>query len=365
MAPRDTGEVGCGNGLYRLYRGRTPDSVALVAELPFDSAVCYMDSSLSTSLIRYFYQVALDTFASSRSSSVFLSGVGRAGRIDLQWVSTQAWYQKYFDVYRRESGGEEFVRVARVEVPAYTDVDVVPEILYEYYVEAVGTYGSERFPDLLHNRSNEMEAMALMPEPCEPYLFLYQASCNPLKNVLAWNYTAGNLTAEEVEECERAVAYYEVYRKASSEKDFSFLGSTAEKRYEDGEPGALFCQYCVVAVGSGHDAATRRSEVLNVDNWDCFRYDLPNVFTPNGDGVNDVWKAIEPQFVEDFEIRVVNRWGVEVFRSNDPLFEWNGKVGNKGKDVPDGPYFYYAEFSAHIEGLTRRKEQSGSITVLR
>lgn len=365
VAPRDTGAVGFENGLYRLYRGRTPDSVALVAEMPFDSAVCYMDSSLSTSRIRYFYQVSLDTFASSRSSSVFLSGMGRAGRIDLQWVSTQAWYQKYFDVYRREGGAGDFVRVARVEIPAYTDVGVVPEVLYEYYVEAVGSYGSERLPDLLHNRSNVMEASALMPEPCEPYLFLLQSSCDPLENILTWNYTAGSLTAEEVEECERAVAYYEVYRRGSSENGFSFLGSTAEKRYEDSDPGSLFCQYRVVAVGSGQDAATRESGVLNVDNWDCFRYNLPNVFTPNNDGVNDVWRAIDPQFVEDFEIRVVNRWGVEVFRSNDPLFEWNGKLGNKGKDVPDGPYFYYAEFSARIEGRTRRKEQSGSITVLR
>ena len=257
------------------------------------------------------------------------------------------------------------MRVARVEIPAYTDVEVVPEILYEYYVEAVGTYGSERLPDLLHNRSNEMEAMALMPEPCEPYLSLLHSSCDPLKNVLTWTFDAGDLTAEEAEECERAVAYYEVYRRGSSENDFSFLGSTAEKRYEDSDPGALFCQYRVVAVGGGQEAKTRESGILNVDNWDCFRYNLPNVFTPNGDGVNDVWKAIDPQFVEDFEIRVVNRWGVEVFRSNDPLFEWNGKVGNKGRDVPDGPYFYYAEFSAYIEGLTRRKEQSGSVTVLR
>lgn len=365
VAPCDTGEAGFGKGLYHLYRGSVPDSMVLVAELPFDSAVCYMDSSLSTSLIRYFYRVSLDTFMSARSSSVFLSGMGRAGRIDLQWVSTQAWYQKYFDVYRRESGAEDFVRVARVEIPAYTDVEVVPDILYEYYVEAVGTYGSERLPDLLHNRSNEMEAMALMPEPCEPYLSLLHSSCDPLKNVLTWTFDAGDLTAEEAEECERAVAYYEVYRRGSSENDFSFLGSTAEKRYEDSDPGALFCQYRVVAVGGGQEAKTRESGILNVDNWDCFRYNLPNVFTPNGDGVNDVWKAIDPQFVEDFEIRVVNRWGVEVFRSNDPLFEWNGKVGNKGRDVPDGPYFYYAEFSAYIEGLTRRKEQSGSVTVLR
>lgn len=377
VAPRDTGSEGFGNGLYRLYRGTSPDSVALVAEMPFDSAVCYRDSSLSTSRIRYFYQVSLDTFASSRSSSVFLSGTARAGRIDLQWVSTQAWYQKYFDVYRAETGAEDFVRVARVEIPAYTDEDVVPEVPYLYYVEAVGTYGSERIPDMLHNRSNEMEAVALMPEPCKPYLFLLQTVCEPLKNVLVWSFDSlynpfapplqnqGGLSPEQAEECDRGVDHYEIYRRRSSESDFMFLSSTMEKRYEDGDPGALFCQYQVVAVGKGQDAETGESGILNVDAWDCFRYNLPNVFTPNGDGVNDVWRAIDPQFVEDFELRVVNRWGVEVFRSQDPLFEWNGKLGNKGKDCPDGPYFYYAEFSARIEGRIRRKEQSGSVTVLR
>ena len=120
----------------------------------------------------------------------------------------------------------------------------------------------------------------------------------------------------------------------------------------------------MVSVG-GKDIYGEPSDDLCTNNWDCFRFDLPNVFTPNGDGVNDVLRPRESPYITDFSIKIVNRWGVEVFKSSEPGFEWNGQIHNKGAACPDGAYFYMAEFTARTEGRTFRKIQSGSITILR
>jgi gliding motility-associated-like protein len=67
---------------------------------------------------------------------------------------------------------------------------------------------------------------------------------------------------------------------------------------------------------------------------------VANVFTPNGDGVNDLFKLAgtnDPCY-DVMEAIIINRWGVKVFESIDPLFQWDGK--NKGKqDCAEGVYF--------------------------
>lgn len=71
-------------------------------------------------------------------------------------------------------------------------------------------------------------------------------------------------------------------------------------------------------------------------------YSFPNIFTPNGDAQNDMFKLINPQGIADFDIVVLNCWGNVVFEGNKVNFNWNGKVKNSGADCDDGTYFYKA-----------------------
>lgn len=64
---------------------------------------------------------------------------------------------------------------------------------------------------------------------------------------------------------------------------------------------------------------------------------VPNVFTPNGDGTNDEFRVAYKSLAK-FECWVFNRSGRQVFYWNDPQKGWNGKIN--GKDAPAGPYFY-------------------------
>ncbi len=69
-----------------------------------------------------------------------------------------------------------------------------------------------------------------------------------------------------------------------------------------------------------------------------------NVFTPNGDGINDTFKTSQFQFVNNFSIEIFNRWGLQVFSSTDCTKEWDGKIG--GGDAPAGTYFWIAKYSS-------------------
>lgn len=71
---------------------------------------------------------------------------------------------------------------------------------------------------------------------------------------------------------------------------------------------------------------------------ECHDFDVPNVFTPNGDGQNDVF-LIKAFSVESYDIQIFNRWGEQVFQSSSPNVPWDGK-DNNGLMVADGVYYY-------------------------
>lgn len=83
---------------------------------------------------------------------------------------------------------------------------------------------------------------------------------------------------------------------------------------------------------------------------------VPNVFTPNGDGVNDYFLVTNSNIL-DYTITIVNRWGEIVFITTDPNEHWDGKTG--GKNCPDGVYFY--TLKATIAGEQVKKH--GHITL--
>jgi gliding motility-associated-like protein len=66
--------------------------------------------------------------------------------------------------------------------------------------------------------------------------------------------------------------------------------------------------------------------------------EIPNVFTPNCDGINDVWK-LPFSGGSGNVVTILNRWGNVVFESELNGFSWDGKTST-GEQVPDGVYFY-------------------------
>ncbi len=68
------------------------------------------------------------------------------------------------------------------------------------------------------------------------------------------------------------------------------------------------------------------------------KLELPNAFTPNGDGVNDVFRVKEGyESIISFEAAVFNRWGRKLYEWKELDGGWDGKNG--GTEVPDGAYY--------------------------
>ena len=73
-------------------------------------------------------------------------------------------------------------------------------------------------------------------------------------------------------------------------------------------------------------------------NMDCAML-VPNVFTPNGDNTNDVFRVITKCDPLKFDMSIYNRWGEKVFYSNSISNYWDGKY--LGEDCPIGTYICY------------------------
>jgi gliding motility-associated-like protein len=67
---------------------------------------------------------------------------------------------------------------------------------------------------------------------------------------------------------------------------------------------------------------------------------LDNVFTPNGDGINDLY-CLRIQNVESATIEIYNRWGLLIQSTISPELCWDGKIS--GTDAQEGVYFYHVE----------------------
>lgn len=66
--------------------------------------------------------------------------------------------------------------------------------------------------------------------------------------------------------------------------------------------------------------------------------EMPNAFTPNGDGINDVYRAKEGyESIVEFHAAVFNRWGRKLYEWDDPSGGWDGTAG--GSKAPDGAYY--------------------------
>src|SRR5690606_3208950 len=64
---------------------------------------------------------------------------------------------------------------------------------------------------------------------------------------------------------------------------------------------------------------------------------IPNAFTPNGDGVNDIFKAYGNS-IQSVELSIFNQWGEQIYHSSNGTLGWDGK--HKGKLQPSGVYVY-------------------------
>ena len=88
---------------------------------------------------------------------------------------------------------------------------------------------------------------------------------------------------------------------------------------------------------------------------------MPNAFTPNGDGVNDLLIPIESQNITSMRTKIFNRWGQKIHESGNRYIEWDGTFDN-GEPVPTGTY-YWSLIATGFQGGTI--EMKGTVSIIR
>ncbi|MCS7073775.1 MAG: gliding motility-associated C-terminal domain-containing protein, partial [Bacteroidia bacterium] len=104
------------------------------------------------------------------------------------------------------------------------------------------------------------------------------------------------------------------------------------------------------------DTTQKDRYIWVLDNQTIF---IPTAFTPNGDGLNDVFEIVSLG-IKDFHMTIWNRWGTKIWETHSLTPYWNGKVD--GEDVAEDAYVYRIEATT-VKNI--KVERTGTITVIR
>lgn len=371
-------------------------SAFLPAQLsPAKSDTSFTDIGLNTTNKIYAYKVKF--YYSENGQKVLMDATNQAGnvylygqsttttKIDLAWVADVPWSNDYqiHRLYREtptKSG--KWNQIADISVAGqstfvYSDlgkdqidqdgkVDVVfqKDSTYCYIVETVGEY-KQGLPNVkLVNASQKVCFVAGTTnntngngsggsgstdpsgnnlKPCAPVLKVENLDCAIMNNSTSCNFdfysNALTWTPTTGTTCDPNILKYNIYYANTASDTFkNILSTDLTSKIHLKTDGIRGCYYVTAVNSQGVESA--KSNVVCVDN--CANFELPNLFTPNGDLKNDVWLPMRcPRFVNQITCKIVDRYGQVVYDYDGPLsgFGWDGK-NKAGKFAASSTYFY-------------------------
>ena len=132
---------------------------------------------------------------------------------------------------------------------------------------------------------------------------------------------------------------------------YNLNNSRSEVSYMQNIPAG---EYAVSVVDGNQCKSAEITVILTDVDIDCLR--IPNVFTPNGDGVNDTWEIVNIEMFPAAEVRIFNRWGQQLFSSKGYAEPWDGSY--RGHFVPAGTYMYV------IDLFNDEEPYKGAVTIV-
>lgn len=293
---------------------------------------------------------------SAHAQPVQLFGTGGDATASLSWTESVPWIIDSTQVFKEVNN--HFVRVASTTTMSYVDHGVENEQPYRYYVRTYGHYAVEGVQRPLVNYSAIVEVTPTDNEPPEPLTLTVEPDCDEVENVLSWR---GKVPED--------FAGFKIYYTPSAIDDFTLvetLTNPSDTTYRhEGLTSTMGCYYMVVFDDKGNHSLP--SDTVCIDLDACPIYELPNAFTPNGDGINDVFVPIHVSkaAVDHVKMHIFNRWGRTVFDTTDPYINWDGKASGTKLECPSGTYFYVCEVTIKTpEGPVTQRLQ-GVIMIVR
>jgi gliding motility-associated-like protein len=150
-------------------------------------------------------------------------------------------------------------------------------------------------------------------------------------------------------------------RKVCEDTLWLDAGDYDSYRWQDGSTSRAFGTtrpgLYTVEVSNICGKATAYAEVTpgNCDVW------FPNAFSPDGNGLNDMFKVLTDLRLNDYFLQVFDRWGRKIFESRDQLLGWDGKLN--GQPAASGTYVWQCSYRKSNEPLSKTKK--GTVILVR
>jgi len=292
------------------------------------------------------------------ATSIFLKTNPGDQRMELSWNPKTPWENLQYVVYKQNSLTGTFDSVATVNQPSWTDYQLDNGNTYCYRVKSIGSYGAPGIPSPLLNDSQiacDVPVDDVPPCPPEP-----NVTTDCYNNYVSWGLPP--------EDCGGDVAGYELWFSPNQQTEFQLLHATQNPFdtlfVHQRAPGSVIGCYQIRAIDSSGNIGPF-SAFICIDDESCDQYKIPNVFTPNNDGHNDLLIPFPYSNVERINISIVSRWGNEVFSTTDPDIKWNGTHQKTGEQLSAGVYFYVCDvYFFSLDGI-RKRTLTGSVTLLK
>jgi len=345
---------------YLIWRsaGYNPSSYSLIDSLADINDTIYNDTLLNTQNQPYRYRIDFyndqpgNRFfvgSTANASSIFLMLTPSDNKLTLAWQPDVPWLNDYFVVYKQNPLTTLYDSIAMVTTQTYTDTGLINGTSYCYYVKSVGRYTASGFAFPLVNLSQKACGIPIDNEPPCPPVLTGEVDCENIQNLLQWAFSGLP--------CADDVVAYNLYYSPGESSDYSLIFSTTDLQdtsFLHTGMGTIVGCYYVTAVDSFNNQSLP-SNLTCFDIDQCYLYQLPNVFTPNGDGSNDEFRPFPYDFVEKINMIIFNRWGTVVFKTEDPDINWNGKDKNSKRDCSVGVYYYVCDvFEKRLGGIQKR-----------
>jgi gliding motility-associated-like protein len=340
----------------------------------------YVDTGLDTENNAYTYRIAFYVNGETEpldftndASSTFLNIASTDETNILTWDLDVPWDNSSYTVYRGNNTEPiaQFDSIGFSNLEEYIDNEgLVNGVEYCYYVRGFGSYNIEGILPILINDSQRECGIPLdtIP-PCPPALTITNG-CEDAGDIIGGEDFENDLIwINPMNLCEETddVVYYNVYYAPPNDMgNFQLIyrsdDSADTTLTHNSEFGIAGC-YAVTAIDTFENESAF-SNIVCIDN--CPIYILPNAFTPNGDGTNEIFIPYPYRFVDRVEFNVFNIWGNLVYTTTNPDLGWDGK-NLRGKDVAPGVYYYTCRvYENRVSGVTESPEiLNGFIELLR
>lgn len=306
------------------------------------------------------------------ASSIFLVIAPTDNQLNLSWSLIVPWTNSRYDIFKLNAVTNVYDSIASTVGTTYADTGLINGTQYCYYVRSSGSYNTSGLVDPIINRSQQTCGTPIdNVAPCGPPLVV-ESDCDANLNKLTW-LNPNNYCSDDV------LRYYIYFSNSSTNPNYELIDTTLTANdtvYFHRNLQATSGCYRIIAVDSVGNQTTNPVTVC-VDT--CRQYVLPSVFTPNGDGKNDLFHPCDsttsselqvkncPPYrnVKSVNIKIYNRWGTIVYESDDINVNWDGKEKASKKDCPEGVYYYTANVSFFSVQGERIKELHGTVQLIR